>query len=507
MSSAVLQAELGQRFILTVPQTEDKRFLAHWLEQTKPAGVMLLAYHVKTVARAKDYTQFLQEKAAEIGIPPLLIAIDWEGGVVSRPNDAGGFASIPSPWKLAQLGYQSCKDAGYCIGAQMKAIGVNMDFAPVLDLFGSRIMGTRPFHADPAVVAASGIAFSQGLRDAGVEPVIKHFPGLGLGMVDTHYDAVAIATDDAKLAAHQQPFNDAVKAGFNVVMVTHASYAQFGSLPLTRNPQVPALIKSLDSNAVAMTDDFFMAGAQSDVSEEEAIVQAVKAGYDLIIYSADQAVEESQLVMFNTLRARTDCEGYGETTAVSRLKSNLFAHLKSTAAVDHAVVKSISARLAQAAVAQPAIGSLRGKPLELITVNISALRSIPGFLKEPAEAWFATGGVSHLHKQLAAHGMTIARETILNAKDPASVEQVRAVVADLAQHPERFIIVQTYFHGGAVWNSHEEAWLRALQQCADRLLSVSLGYPTETLFFPEARVMTLGSFHRPLIDRVAAVLA
>src|SRR5580692_3406311 len=94
----------GQHFILNPPATYDRTILQDWLAQTKPAGIIFFAGHCTNRVKTKELITFLQQEAQTLGIPPLLIAIDWEGGIVSRPNEEGGFTSVPSPWSLAQAG-------------------------------------------------------------------------------------------------------------------------------------------------------------------------------------------------------------------------------------------------------------------------------------------------------------------------------------------------------------------------------------------------------------------
>ena len=108
----------GERLILTLPETTDQNTLRRWIRSTKPAGVMLLAYHVSRRSTTKALCKFLQEEAARYSKKPLLIAIDWEGGIVSRPSETGGFTSIPSPWRLPGLVRLPVTKPGCLLGAK-----------------------------------------------------------------------------------------------------------------------------------------------------------------------------------------------------------------------------------------------------------------------------------------------------------------------------------------------------------------------------------------------------
>ena len=184
----------GQFFILTLPNFQTLKEFGIWLEKTKPAGVMLTSEHVKNKNQTKKLCNFLQSKSKKLGIYPLLICIDWEGGIVSRPTESGGFTSIPSPYNLAKSGKSNCFLAAQLIAKQMNEVGINVDFAPSLDLFDPK----NPYSCNTMlwpntqIVAECGIAFCKGLMSYGIIPVIKHYPGLMLGKGDTHFNQIEI---------------------------------------------------------------------------------------------------------------------------------------------------------------------------------------------------------------------------------------------------------------------------------------------------------------------------
>ena len=282
-----INASIGQRFILTLPET-NKKALHAWLQATKPAGVMLLASHFQTKQGAKELTQWLQQEAKALGISPLLIATDWEGGIVSRPTEAGGFYSVPSPWSLAQRGRSACFVAGMLIGHQLREVGVNVTFAPSLDRFdiNNQILATRCFATDPDKIAEFGIAFSMGVMSQGVLPVIKHLPGLGAGKGDTHHETVAMQTDDQTFEDQIKPFRLALQAGVPMVMSSHAIVSQFGPMPATLSPQAVAYVKKYNKQAMLVTDDLFMKAAQAGRTIDEVVELSLEAGYHFLIFTA-----------------------------------------------------------------------------------------------------------------------------------------------------------------------------------------------------------------------------
>jgi uncharacterized protein YbbC (DUF1343 family)/beta-glucosidase-like glycosyl hydrolase len=491
---------IGQRFILTLPETNDAATKA-WLAKNKPAGVMLLAGHMKNRTKTAKLCSMLQAEAKKLHIPPLIIATDWEGGIVSRPSEAGGFTSIPSPWALARVGISACFSAGYLVGSQMKSVGINMDFAPSLDLFGSRVLATRCFDASPNKTAACGLAFAQGLMAAGVCPVIKHFPGLGLeSKADTHLEEATINTDDQTLATQTQPFLSCLQAGAPAVMVTHAVYPQYGKLPLTRNPRIPKLFEQNNPDAVVITDDFCMLGAFAKTTQENAIIQALTAGYHLIIFSGSPETQTAILEKAqNLLDTATKDLPAAQATAIARIKKQYCAPVAHQA-IPQSAETSIAQHLAKQCVPPlNTIADMHFKKIALITVDLPLIR--------PPEKWFINKEKSYLHTALKERGLDIVDEFIINAKEKDSPEQVTDIVKILKSQPDTFLVVQTIFYADNTWNTTQEAWLKNLAPLASRMLVVSLGHPFEQTISSRLNVVNIGSFHKPLLDRLADLIA
>jgi uncharacterized protein YbbC (DUF1343 family)/beta-glucosidase-like glycosyl hydrolase len=469
----------GQSFILTLPETTDKNAISQWLEQTKPAGVMLLAFHVKEREQTKSLTTFLQREAKRLKIPPLIVAIDWEGGIVSRPTGlTSGFHPIPSPWLLAKLGRQACFQAGLLIGKQMRDVGITMDFAPSLDLFGKMILATRCFAANTQTVATCGIAFAKGLMLAGVVPVIKHFPGLGLGEGDTHDEQIAISAKEDVYNQQVEPFKKALQAGVPAIMATHGIYEQFGNMPVTRSKQAVAFLRENNPNALLITDDFMMKAAFADTTQEAAIHEALEAGYDYIILSAKPA---EQITLVNrckqkSLTARKKC--LLKPQPICAFDENRLAN-----------------QLATTCLQSTFIPPLQQKKLILITTDIARIR--------PPETWFIQDEKSYLHKALSTQGGVVIDEFILDPKSEETIAQIMDILALLKRDPETVILVQTCFYANAPWNGIQKEWLNTLKPLAKRMVLISLGHPEEQALLPDATTVTLGSFHPPLLNALA----
>jgi beta-N-acetylhexosaminidase len=232
----------------------------------------------------------LQEAASAGGNPPLLVMIDQEGGEVKDlPN---GPPEI-SPQELGESGDASAAQAeGEKTGTFLNEVGVDVDLAPVLDVRLPQTAETiagRTFGDDPALVAELGTAFIEGLQSQGVAATAKHFPGLGPATINTDFSPVTIAAPQETLDAALQPFEAAIDAGVELVMVSSASYPGFGSNKpaVFAKPIVQGLLRGdLGYQGVVITDDLQSIAIQEQTkSTANAAVSALVAGCDLVLYA------------------------------------------------------------------------------------------------------------------------------------------------------------------------------------------------------------------------------
>lgn len=230
--------------------------------------------------------------------PPLLIAVDHEGGRVQRFRD--GFTRLPAMKQLAEwwdkaprAAVESARSLGFLLAAELRARGVDFSFAPVLDLDWGRsgVIGDRSFHRDPAAVAALAGGLIAGMREAGMACCGKHFPGHGWAEADSH---VAIPMDErslTELAADMLPYRE---MRLDAVMPAHVIYPQVDSRPAGFSPVwLGKLRKELGFDGVIFSDDLSMEGASvagDIVARAEA---AWSAGCDmLLVCNAPDAVGE-----------------------------------------------------------------------------------------------------------------------------------------------------------------------------------------------------------------------
>jgi beta-N-acetylhexosaminidase len=236
------------------------------------------------------------ERTALGGIPPLVMT-DEEGGAVQRMANLVG--SIPSARQMgATMTPAQIQALARQVGGRMRAAGVTMDLAPVLDLDGgpgpsnTDAIGTRSFGTDPQTAAADALAFGTGLREAGVVPVVKHFPGLGGASGNTDLGPAATPPWPSGEASGVIPFQSAVQAGMPAVMVSNATVPGLTTVPAGVSSAVISgvLRGQLGFSGLVLTDSL-TAGAVSAAgyTVPSATVAAVAAGADMVIFSAAPA--------------------------------------------------------------------------------------------------------------------------------------------------------------------------------------------------------------------------
>jgi len=247
------------------------------------------------------HAQLLQLHAAA-GAWPLLVASDEEGGGIQRLAALTG--ALPWPRDLAARGPAAIRVAARTMGRALRALSVRIDLAPVADLDAgpgpdaTHPDGKRSFSADPATATVDVLAFAHGLLDAGIVPVVKHFPGLGTASANTDA-ATGVTAPLSSLEGHDlAPFVAAVRAGLPAVMTSNAIVPGLSSLPVSLSPAANALLRrQLGFRGVIITDSL-SAGAISAAgfTVGAAAVRALAAGADDVIVGRGDTMDAGPLV-------------------------------------------------------------------------------------------------------------------------------------------------------------------------------------------------------------------
>jgi beta-N-acetylhexosaminidase len=290
--SALLRLQVGQLIIAGLEGTTLTATERAWLKLIRPSGAILFRRNIETAAQ----TVRLLSEVATIIDRPIFRCVDLEGGLVDRLRDL--IAPMPSPAAVFSSGKRSLfKKHGRLIAQEARMLGFNTVFAPVLDLalpVSSAVMRTRVVSAIPEEVIAYADAFLQGFAAEGVLGCGKHFPGLGGGTLDSHEAMPAISrTWDEMWHQDMAPFR-ALKAHLPMIMVAHAAYPQAAkdSLPASISPFwiTQVLRKKIGYTGLIISDDMEMGGILTQRSMEEAAVEAVAAGTDLLEVCKDPSL-------------------------------------------------------------------------------------------------------------------------------------------------------------------------------------------------------------------------
>ncbi len=277
--------------------TAERELLLHPLV----GGVILFARNFESPAQLSALTQSIHALRS----PPLLIAVDHEGGRIQRFR--AGFTAIPA---MRTLGEQWDRDvagaaqaalrAGWTLASELRAHGVDFSFTPVLDLdYGrSAVIGDRALHRNANAVAHLACALVAGLRAGGMSAVGKHFPGHGFVAADSHLE---IPVDERSLdviaAADLVPFGALVRQGLEAVMPAHVVYAAVDGEPAgySRVWLQDILRQRLGFDGMVFSDDLGMAGARGAGDMVARADAAVAAGCDMVLVCNDPAAAESLL--------------------------------------------------------------------------------------------------------------------------------------------------------------------------------------------------------------------
>jgi beta-N-acetylhexosaminidase len=286
-------------------------------------GVVLFGRNVESAEQVAELVAELKRAAGR----PLLVSVDQEGGRVARLRAPQGFTELPPMRALGDAGDEALAHAaGELLGAELRAVGIDQDYAPVVDVDtnpANPVIGDRAFSRDPEVVGRLGAALARGLQSAGVAACAKHFPGHGDTSQDSHKDLPRLPHALQRLEAIElAPFRALALAGVASVMTAHVVFEALDPRrPATLSPAVMSLLRErVGFQGCAISDDLEMKAVAEHFPLEEAAVGALAAGVDalLVCHRADlqhravdlvrAAVEEGRLPRPRLAEARARVE-------------------------------------------------------------------------------------------------------------------------------------------------------------------------------------------------------
>jgi uridine kinase len=293
-----LEASAGQMLVAGWTGTEVSAEAADLIARGNLGGLIIFGRNLRSAAQARELSGHLQEIAAG-AVPrsraPLLIAIDQEGGPVSRFTAGHGATAMPGN---ADIGAVGSADAAYraarATALELEAVGVNWNYAPVVDVFSNPanpVIADRSYGTDPALVARLGAAAVRGCQDGGVMATAKHFPGHGDTDTDSHLTLPCVPHDRARLdRVELPPFRAAVAAGAGAIMTAHVTVPAIEPCPglpatLSRAVLTGLLREEMGFDGLIVTDCLEMAAIADRFGVAEAAVAAIRAGADMALIS------------------------------------------------------------------------------------------------------------------------------------------------------------------------------------------------------------------------------
>jgi beta-N-acetylhexosaminidase len=292
-----LREAIGQLFILGFEGRAPSLALEVLVREHNPGGVILFARNLGSPEEIAMLTNALQAAS----LPPLFVAIDQEGGKVTRLQPP--FTQWPSAATVGEVGSSELAHAlGKAMAQELLAVGINMNLAPVLDVLtnpANPIMAGRCFGNDPQVVTRLGMAVFGGLKDMGVLAVGKHFPGHGDTTVDSHLGLPVVPHDQARLwAVELAPFVAAIDAGIPALMTAHLLVPALDPerpATLSRPILTDLLRERLGFPGLLFSDDLLMRGIADATPPGEAAVRFLEAGGDCVLICDDEAAQRQAI--------------------------------------------------------------------------------------------------------------------------------------------------------------------------------------------------------------------
>ncbi|MDR1444910.1 MAG: glycoside hydrolase family 3 protein [Treponema sp.] len=285
---------LAQTFMLGWVGAEPSPLILDWIRDRHIGGVKIFGWNTEDTHRLARTVGDLQKASLEgkYGLP-LLVATDQEGGWIRHVK--GATSETPGNMAIGASGYpQDAYLAGYYIGRELAALGINMNFAPTVDLFTNRfssLIGPRAFGSDPTQAGILGAAFMKGQMKAGIIPTAKHYPGHGDTDLDSHGVLPQIDAPIEVLWERELiPYRILVREGLPAVMSGHLAFPQTlaASTPASLSPYFlkEILRGKIGYQGLVITDDLMMNGAAMYAgSISMAAKQAILAGNDIVMFS------------------------------------------------------------------------------------------------------------------------------------------------------------------------------------------------------------------------------
>ena len=290
LAEMTIEEKVGQLIMVGFDGTQASEAIETHIHKRFVGGVVLFSRNIQSPQQTAELTNELQRLAGTTARQiPLFIGIDQEGGWVIRLKE--GATVLPGNMALgATDSLELAERAGEITALELAAVGVNLNFAPVMDVNNNPqnpVIDRRSFGESPELVSRLGVAYIHGLQGNGVLATAKHFPGHGDTTVDSHFDLPTVNHDRERIHALElQPFRAAIDADVAAIMTAHIIYPTFDpDQPATLSPAIltDLLREELGFDGLLITDDMEMKAIDDRYRSGEAAVMAVEAGADIVM--------------------------------------------------------------------------------------------------------------------------------------------------------------------------------------------------------------------------------
>ena len=290
ISEMTIEEKIAQMMIVYYTGDSVDDTLLSVIRSVKPGGFILTADNITTYEKTKSFVQSLQENS-EI---PMIISIDQEGGLVQRLSCLTDVTPTNIPNMLSVGNFNDTQfsyNIGKVMAEELRTIGVNLTFAPVVDVLpqnGESFIGTRSFGSNVEIVSSMSTAIAKGLEENGIIATYKHFPGHGDTTTDSHTSLpVVCKTKDELFSNELIPFENAIKNNAKIIMIGHIALPEIigDSTPASLSKEIVTdLLKTeMGFNGLVVTDALNMGALTNEYSYEEIYVKSIEAGVDLLL--------------------------------------------------------------------------------------------------------------------------------------------------------------------------------------------------------------------------------
>lgn len=290
LDNMTLEEKIGQMLMVFDYSTIVDEELLNKLNTIKPGGFILFSENFESYEQTKKLIEDINS-TSDI---PMFISIDQEGGRVQRLKNLSDVevTIIPSMYNLGLTKDKELAfEVGRIVGEELRVFGINMNFAPVLDIYSNpenTVIGNRSFGTTSNLVSDMALSFANGQESTGIISAYKHFPGHGDTSEDSHNTLPVITkTKEELMELELRPFIEAINKGADVIMVGHLAIPDITSdntpASLSREVVTDLLKEELGYKGLVITDALNMDALTNNYTEEEIYINAINAGVDILL--------------------------------------------------------------------------------------------------------------------------------------------------------------------------------------------------------------------------------